>query len=85
MHCLELRKLTPRLLTLRPKRFFQPLVSPTTARFSQSGRNMASNTEDNSFVLEEHNHVPVAAPGLKKDQLKEWPPFKVRPLPATIP
>lgn len=31
-----------------------------------------------SFVLDEYNHVPVMAPGLKKDQLEEWEPFKVR-------
>lgn len=31
-----------------------------------------------SFVLDEYHHVPVTAPGLKKDQLKEWEPFKVR-------
>jgi hypothetical protein len=32
---------------------------------------------EDAFVLEDYDNVPVKAPGLTKDQLKEWPPFKV--------
>lgn len=31
---------------------------------------------EDAFVLEDYDNVPVKAPGLTKDQLKEWPPFK---------
>ncbi|KUI60857.1 Nudix hydrolase 14, chloroplastic [Cytospora mali] len=31
---------------------------------------------NDTFVLEDYGNVPVKAPGLTKDQLKEWPPFK---------
>lgn len=32
---------------------------------------------DNVFVLKEYNNVPVTAQGLERDQLTQWPPFKV--------
>lgn len=43
---------------------------------------MASST---SFVLEDHRNIQVSLAGsrvqdLTKDELKEWPPFKVRPV-----
>lgn len=41
---------------------------------------MPRSTESNSFVLEQYGSVHVTALDLAKDQLTEWPPFKVRML-----
>lgn len=52
----------------------RPKFAPAPdSRTIQTSSTMASDT----FVLEEYGGVPVKAPGLTKDQLKQWPPFKV--------
>lgn len=44
---------------------------------STADNNSVGPSASPSFVLDEYGHVPVTAPGLKKDQLKDWEPFKV--------
>lgn len=51
----------------------------TTATYTSKQTNTPIKTSmaDNVFVLKEYNNVPVTAQGLERDQLTQWPPFKV--------
>lgn len=83
MHC---RRLLRNLLPppLPSARRAQPVLSHISLPSLRPSRSMSSKPESSGFVLDEYNHVPVAASGLDKDQLKEWGPFKVRTV-VTIP
>lgn len=51
----------------------------TTATYTSKQNNTPIKTSmaDNVFVLKEYNNVPVTVQGLERDQLTQWPPFKV--------
>lgn len=51
-------------------------TKPTYAN-KQTNTSIKINMADNVFVLNEYNNVPVTAQGLERDQLTQWPPFKV--------
>lgn len=50
-----------------------------TATYTNKQINAPTKTSmaDNVFVLKEYNSVPVRAQDLERDQLTQWPPFKV--------
>lgn len=51
----------------------------TTATYTSKQTNSPLKTTmaDKIFVLKEYSNVPVTAQGLERDQLTQWPPFKV--------
>lgn len=51
-------------------------TNPTSAN-KQTDTRIKITMENNVFLLKEYNNVPVTAQGLERDQLTQWPPFKV--------
>lgn len=52
---------------------------PTTATYTnkQASAPIKPGMADSVFILKEYNNVPVTAQGLEREQLAQWPPFKV--------
>lgn len=59
----------------RPK----PVFCQTTATYTnkQASAPVKSSMAGSVFVLNEYNNVRVTAQGLERQQLTQWPPFKV--------
>lgn len=58
--------------------FHSNIHTNTNPNINTQARNKTkTNMAGETFVLKEYNNVPVTAQGLEKDQLTNWPPFKV--------
>lgn len=55
------------------------VLCQTTATHAnrQASAPVTSSMAGSVFVLNEYNNVPVTAQGLERQQLTQWPPFKV--------